>query len=163
MRTLEQRLTRLEAEAEIKRTFFRFFELVDARDYERIAPECLAPDVEIEYHMPTRHGFRGRAEFTAYMVDPDRPRSQRIAHILGLTVVEWHGDRPLLKSRATVWHWYPHHADKGDLRPADWTAVGHVEDEFALIEGRWLIARRVVTPIAGLVAAGSAPPGLVPS
>ncbi|MGW4965643.1 hypothetical protein ACWEPL_51205 [Nonomuraea sp. NPDC004186] len=46
-------------------------------------------------------------------------------------------------------------ASQGDLRPADWTTIGLVEDDFGRFEGRWLIARRKVSPIAGLVAAGS--------
>ncbi|MFF2083844.1 nuclear transport factor 2 family protein [Nocardia sp. NPDC058176] len=157
---LEERVARLEAEGEINRTFFRFFELVDSRRYELIAPECLAPDAQIEYHVPAPHRFDGRDAFTRYMIDKVAPRSQRVAHVLGHTVVEWHGDRARLKARATVWHWYQRHAELGDLRPADWTTVGHVEDDFALVDGRWLIARRVVTPVAGLVAAGSPPPGL---
>lgn len=48
-------------------------------------------------------------------------------------------------------------ASQGDLRPADWTTIGLVEDDFGRFEGRWLIARRKVSPIAGLVAAGSPP------
>ncbi|MFF2395319.1 nuclear transport factor 2 family protein [Nocardia sp. NPDC058114] len=160
MTSIAQRLERLEAEGEINRTFFRFFELVDSRSYELIAPECLAPDAQIEYRLPAPHSFSGRDEFTRYMVDRVAPRSQRVAHVLGQTVVEWRGDTPRLKARATVWHWYQQYADRGDLRPADWTTIGHVEDDFAFVDGRWLIARRLVTPVAGLVAAGSPPPSL---
>ncbi|WP_051028047.1 nuclear transport factor 2 family protein [Nocardia higoensis] len=160
MTSLEDRLARFEAESEINRTFFRFFELVDARRYTDIGPECLAPDADLEYHVPAPHRLLGRDEFTRYMVSKVAPRSQRVAHVLGHTVVEWNGSTPRVKSRATVWHWYQQFAEKGDLRPADWTTVGQVEDEFARVEGRWLIARRVVTPIAGVVAAGASPPSL---
>lgn len=160
MTSLEARLARLEAESAINRTFFRFFELVDSRRYTEIAAECLTPDAQIEYHVPAPHRFDGSAEFTRYMIDTVAPRSQRVAHVVGQTVVEWHGDRPRLKARATVWHWYQAHAGGGDLRPADWTTIGQVEDDFAEVDGRWLIARRLVTPVAGLVAAGAPPPAL---
>ena len=40
---------------------------------------------------------------------------------------------------------------------ADWTGVGLVEDDVELEDGRWLISRRHVAPVAGLVAAGTWP------
>lgn len=45
----------------------------------------------------------------------------------------------------------------GQNRPADFVTIGYSEDDFKLVGGRWLIARRVVKPVAGLVTAGALP------
>ncbi|TMR33396.1 nuclear transport factor 2 family protein [Nonomuraea zeae] len=153
----ETLLATIEAEREIYRTFLRFFRLVDTRQFERLGEECFTPDAVIEYHLPAPHRFNGRAEFTAYMLDGPRRRQQMVAHVLGQIAIEWEAGRPSVSAYATVWHWYQANASQGDLRPADWTTIGLVEDDFEQFEGRWLIARRTVSPITGLVAAGSPP------
>ncbi|WP_261568743.1 nuclear transport factor 2 family protein [Frankia gtarii] len=153
------RLARLEAERDIQHTFARSFRLVDTREYERIAAECLTPDADLEYHIPARHRLRGRDEFTRHMLTEVAPRSQMVAHVPGLAVVDWDSSgQPHLSAYTTAWHWYTAQAHRGELRPADWTTIGLVEDTYRRHDGRWLITRRRVTPVAGLVAAGSPPP-----
>ncbi|MEW9553330.1 nuclear transport factor 2 family protein [Nonomuraea sp. NPDC050783] len=157
MTSHETLLATLAAEREIHQTFLRFFRLVDTRQYERLGEECFTPDALIEYHVPAPQRFNGRDEFTAFMLDGPRRRQQMVAHVLGQTAIEWDAGRPRVSAYATVWHWYRANAAQGDLRPADWTTIGLVEDDFEQYDGRWLIARRNVRPVAGLVAAGSPP------
>jgi hypothetical protein len=57
----------------------------------------------------------------------------------------------------TVWQWFLGKKNLGKDRPADFVAVGYSEDEFECAQGKWLISRRVVKPVAGLVAAGALP------
>lgn len=153
------RLARLEAERDIQRTFVRFFRLVDTRRYERIAAECLTSDADLDFHLPAPHRLRGHDEFTRHLLTAVAPQFQMAAHVPGLAVVDWDSSgQPHLSAYATGWHWYTAHAHLGDLRPADWTTVGLVEDVYRHRDGRWLIARRRVTAVAGLVAAGSPPP-----
>jgi hypothetical protein len=153
------RIARLEAERDIQHTFVRFFRLVDTRQYERIAAECLTPDAELDYHVPALHRLRGREEFTRHMLAAVAPRSQMVAHVPGLAVIDWDtAGRPHLSAYTTVWHWYTANAHRGELRPADWTTIGLVEDDYRNHDGHWLIAHRRVTAVAGLIAAGSPPP-----
>ncbi|MBL7498122.1 nuclear transport factor 2 family protein [Frankia sp. CNm7] len=157
--TTERRLARLEAERSILRTFARFFRLVDTREHERVAARCLTPDATLDCHVPAFHRLRGHDEFTRHLLTVVAPRSQMVAHVPGLAVIDWDEDgQPSLSAYTTVWHWYTVNAHHGDLRPADWTTIGLVEDDYRLHDGRWLIAHRRVTPVAGLVAAGSPPP-----
>ncbi|SNQ48176.1 conserved hypothetical protein [Frankia canadensis] len=153
------RIARLESERDILRTFTRFFRLLDTRQYEQVAEQCLTPDAELEVRLPTAHRLHGPGEVTRHLRTQLDARSEMTAHVPGLAVVDWNGhDQPFLTAYTTAWHWFTARAHLGDLRPADWTVVLLVEDAYRRHEGRWLIARRRVTPAAGLVAAGSPPP-----
>lgn len=147
------------AEREIYRTFYTFFRLVDTGRYEQLV-DCFTKDALIEYDVmpgPTQR-FHGRDEFTAFM-SAGRPRRREpsVAHVLGQTFIEWTGNRPHLQAYATVWHWNTTRTPDGRPRPADWTVVGLAEDDFEQEDGRRLISRRHVAPVAGLVAAGTGP------
>lgn len=148
----------LEAEREIHRTHFRFFQLADLGEYALLGEECFAPDARIEYTImpgpPQR--FRGRDEFTSFMLAAG-PSSSAVAHVAGQSSISWESGRPHLSGYATVWHWASTRTPSGAHRPADWTTIGRIEDDYARIGGRWLITRRHVSPAAGLVATGSAP------
>jgi hypothetical protein len=159
----EDLLTALEAERAIYRTFFRFFRLMDTKQYELVG-ECFAPNAVIDYQvMPdTRQVFEGRDEFVDFVLSNTKQRIQMVAHVVGQHIVEWDSGRPRICAYATAWHWFTAKASDGDLRPADWATVGYVEDEFEQIDGDWLIARRAVAPVAGIVAVG-APPLPAPS
>ncbi|WP_040797493.1 nuclear transport factor 2 family protein [Nocardia higoensis] len=151
-------LATLEAERAIFRTFHNFFRIADTQENERF-PECFTPDALIEYRImpgPVVR-FHGRDEFTAYMTRAPRSQRGRVAHVIGQASIDWSGERPLLTAYATVWHWYTSITAPDDNRPADWTTVGLVNDEFEKYDGEWLIARRDVRPVAGRVAAGRGP------
>ncbi|MCD0450921.1 nuclear transport factor 2 family protein [Actinocorallia sp. API 0066] len=153
----------LEAEREIHRTHFRFFQLADRGDYARLGAECFAPDVDIEYTImpgpPQR--FSSRDGFTSFMLagSPRIPDAHgpAVAHVAAQSSITWDEGRPHLSGYATVWHWAATRTPSGRHRPADWTTVGRVEDDYARIDGKWLITRRRVSPAAGLVATGAAP------
>ncbi|MEB8337522.1 nuclear transport factor 2 family protein [Streptomyces endophyticus] len=152
-------LATLAAEREIYRTFYKFFRLVDTNRYEQLV-ECFTKDALIEYDVmpgPVQR-FHGRDEFTAFM-SRSLPwkREPTVAHVLGQTIVEWTDGKPHVQAYATVWHWSATRTADGRHRPADWTVVGLVEDDFEQEDGRWLISRRHVAPVAGLVAAGRGP------
>ncbi|MCK9895453.1 nuclear transport factor 2 family protein [Frankia sp. AgB32] len=161
---LGARVARLEAERDIIRTFTRFFWLIDNRAYDSIATQCLTPDADLEFDLPAPHRLRGHDEFTGYLRTRVAPESEMVAHVPGLATVEWaDSGQATLTAYTTAWHWFTARAQLGALRPADWTAVGLVDDVYQRHDGRWLIARRRVTPAAGLVAAGSPPPAGAPS
>lgn len=152
----------LEAEREIRQTYFRFFQLADRGDYARLGVECFAADADIEYTImpgpPQR--FAGRDAFTSFMLAGTGPAVEggpAVAHVAGMSSISWDGELPHLSGYATVWHWAATRTPGGFHRPADWTTIGRVEDDYALIDGRWLITRRRVSPAAGLVATGTAP------
>lgn len=148
-------LATIEAERAIYRTFHHFFRVADTNEHERFV-ECFTPDALIEYRImpgPVQR-FDGRDAFTAHMCRVPKARRSLVAHVIGQSSIEWTGARPLLTAYATVWHWSSatdHH------RPADWTVIGLVRDEFEQYEGEWLIAHRDVRPVAGHVAAGRGP------
>ncbi|MEU4654920.1 nuclear transport factor 2 family protein [Streptomyces sp. NPDC023723] len=152
-------LARIEAEREIYRTFYKFFRLVDSNRYQELV-DCFTKDALIEYDVmpgPTQR-FHGRDEFTAFMsAGLPYKRERTVAHVLGQTLVEWTEHGPHVQAYATVWHWSATRTPDGRHRPADWTVVGLVDDDFEQEDGRWLISRRYVAPVAGLVAAGRAP------
>ncbi|GHE76785.1 hypothetical protein GCM10017786_02460 [Amycolatopsis deserti] len=147
------------AEREIQRTHFRFFQLADAGDYARLARECFTPEADIEYTImpgpPQR--FHGRDEFARFMLAGGRRPGPAVAHVAGQSSIDWSSGRPHLSGYATVWHWAATRTASGEHRPADWTTIGRIEDDYEEAGDRWLIARRHVSPAAGLVATGSAP------
>ncbi|MGY0499925.1 nuclear transport factor 2 family protein [Nocardia sp. FBN12] len=153
--SLDTLLATIEAERAIFKTFYKFFRIADTQESERFS-ECFTPDALIEYRiMPGPPVlFHGRESFTNHMSRV--PKSQRalVAHVIGQATIEWTGDRPLLTAYATVWHWFST-TDVG--KPADWTVIGLVEDEFERHEGEWLISHREVRHVAGSVAAGRGP------
>lgn len=159
-------LDRLEAERAILRTHHRFFHLADARDYEQLGRRCFTADAFIEYRImpgpPQR--FIGRDAFVDFMVagrPPAHPSYRlagpAVAHTSAPPDIDWSRGRPRLTGHATVWHWAATRTVAGRARPADWTTIGLVEDAYREDGGQWLIAHRLITPAAGLVATGSAP------
>lgn len=140
------------------RTFHRFFRAADTHEPEGFLG-CFTPDALIEYRImpgPVQR-FRGRDEFTAFMSRVPREHAGMVAHVIGQSYIEWEEGKPVLTAYATVWHWFAGTALLGDYRPADWTVIGLVRDEFEEFEGEWLISRRDVRPVAGRVAAGRGP------
>jgi len=152
-------LAKIAAEREIHKTFHRFFRLTDLGEFEQVGVVCFTRDALIEYDVmpgPTQR-FHGRDEFVAFMTAGARQREPRVAHVVGQTTIDWIDGVPHLEAYVTVWHWVATRTSDGRHRPADWTVVGLVQDRFAREDGRWLISRRYVAPVAGLVAAGRAP------
>ncbi|WP_278264405.1 nuclear transport factor 2 family protein [Nocardia sp. AG03] len=155
MTTSTDLLATLTAERAIYRTFHEFFRIADTGEHERFT-ECFTPDALIEYRImpgPVQR-FHGGAAFTAHMCRVPRQRRSLVAHVIGQNWIDWTDGVPLLTAYATVWHW----STSVDVhRPADWTTIGLVRDEFTEYEGRWLISHRDVRPVAGLVATGRGP------
>ncbi|GAA1279040.1 hypothetical protein GCM10009609_48080 [Pseudonocardia aurantiaca] len=152
-------LATIAAEREINKTFYRFFRLTDLNEFEEVGVTCFTRDALIEYDvMPgPRQRFHGRDEFVAFMTAGGPRREPRVAHVVGQSTIDWVDGVPHLEAYVTVWHWAATRTPSGLHRPADWTVVGLVQDQFAKEDGRWLISRRYVAPVAGLVAAGRAP------
>jgi hypothetical protein len=152
-------LATLAAEREITRTFHRFFRLTDLGEFERLGALCFTKDALIEYDVlpgPTQR-FHGRDEFVSFMTRGGSRHEPRVAHVSGQVLIDWVDGVAHLEAYATVWHWMATRTPRGQHRPADWTVVGLVRDRFAREDGRWLIDHRHVAPVAGLVAAGTAP------
>jgi hypothetical protein len=150
----------LEAERGIRRTFFRFFRLMDTMEWERAGRECFATDAVLKNDaLPGGMQLRseGRTDITAALA-AGQPVMQMVAHVAGQSFVDCaEPGRPRLTAYVTAWHWFADRAREGELRPADWTIVTLVEDEYVPVEGEWLIERRTITPAAGMVAAGTLP------
>ncbi|MCW2881052.1 MAG: hypothetical protein JWQ95_5152 [Sphaerisporangium sp.] len=159
-------LDRLEAERAIRQTHFRFFRLADIGDYALLGRQCFTPDAQIEYRImpgpPQR--FASRDEFVTFMLagrppaaPPHRIGGPAVAHTSAPPDIDWTTGQPRLTGHATVWHWAAVRTPTGQDRPADWTTIGLVEDDYRQFDGQWLIARRLITPAAGLVATGTTP------
>lgn len=151
-------LATIEAERAIFRTFHKFFRIADTHESERFN-ECFTPDAVIEYRiMPGPPViFHGRDSFTDHMSRVPKSQRSLVAHVIGQSFIEWTDGRPLLTAYATVWHWFSATAATDVGRPADWTVIGLVQDEFEEYEGEWLISHRDVRHVAGRVAAGHGP------
>ncbi|MFF0452896.1 nuclear transport factor 2 family protein [Nocardia africana] len=155
----EDLLATIAAEREIFQTFHRFFRIADTGENERFG-ECFTPDAVIEYRImpgPVVR-FHGRDEFTAHMTRVPQAQRSPVAHVLGQATIDWAGERPLLTAYATVWHWNSTNAYTDYQRPADWTVIGLIHDQFEHYGGQWLIAHRDVRPVAGRTAAGGLGP-----
>ncbi|MFD6224053.1 nuclear transport factor 2 family protein [Nocardia asteroides] len=151
-------LATIEAERAIFATFHKFFRIADTQESERFG-ECFTPDALIEYRiMPGPPVlFHGRDEFTHHMSRVPKSQRSLVAHVIGQATIEWIDEKPLLTAYATVWHWFTSTAATDVGRPADWTVIGLVRDEFEQHEGQWLISHRDVRHVAGRVAAGHGP------
>jgi hypothetical protein len=157
--TSESVLEKLEAERGMYRTFVHFFRLTDTTQYGRIATECFTPDATLVYEaLPdgSSRSLHGRAGIDAFYVG-NSGLCDKLAHVVGQSIVEWDGERPHLTAYVTAWHWFADRSHLGEQRPADWTTVGLVEDDYERVDGTWLIARRRVTPQGGIVAVGQLP------
>lgn len=156
----DEMLEQIAIERECFRTFHRFFRIADGGNPEDFRG-CFTPNALIEYHVmpgPVQR-FHGRDEFTARMTRGPRNTGSMVAHVLGQAYIDWDTGSPVLTAYATVWHWYALTAHLGQDRPADWTVIGLVVDEFEQFEGQWLISKRNVRPVAGRVALLSADAG----
>ena len=156
----EEMLATLSVERAVWRTFLHFFRLVDTLQWERVVGECFTPDALVEYHTtPDGATLRaeGHAELEPFFLEGGKPNTQMLAHVVGQHVIEWRDGKPHLTAYVTAWHWYNQHASKGEQRPADWTIIGLLDDDYELAGDTWLIARRTVVPVGGLVATGSLP------
>ena len=152
-------LERIDAERGIYQTFFRSFRLTDTAQFGRLAAECFTPNATVEYvELPDgqTRSFHGRAQIDAFYVG-NAQFCEKTAHVVGQSIIEWDADRPRMTAYVTAWHWLSDGSDLGEARPSDWTVVGLVEDEYELVEGTWLAARRRVSPQGGLVAVGRLP------
>ena len=150
----------LYAEREAYKTFQDYFSIVDSKLPCEQAANCFTEKAEIEYHMKgSPMIFHGRSEFLRFL-EVATPPQQMTAHVVGQSRFEWIDGKLLLHAYVTSWQWYTANAHLGEMRPADFVTIAKSTDEFAAVEGKWLIARRVAKPVAGLVAAGSPPPAL---
>lgn len=150
---------RLEAERGIYQTFFHSFRLTDTAQWGRLAAECFTPDATLQYvALPDgkTRSFEGRAAIDAFY-GGNAGLCEKTAHVVGQWIVAWDADRPRLTAYVTAWHWFTDRSHLGGTRPSDWAVVGLVEDEYELVGGTWLVARRRVSPQGGTVAVGQLP------
>lgn len=146
----------LQAERGMYDTYLDYFACIDKKMPCESAAECFTEDTDITYHMkgqPLR--FRGRASYVSFLKGATAAQ-EMTAHVVGQNRFQWIAGRPRLLTYVTVWQWFVNKAHLGRDRPADLVTIGSSEDDFAWVGNRWLISRRVVQPVAGLVAAGEA-------
>jgi len=147
----------LRAEREMYETYLDYFSLLDNKLSCERAGECFTEDTEVTYRMKGPPlVFHGRADYVSWLKDATEAQ-EMTAHVTGQHRFEWANGKPRLIAYVTSWQWFTHTAHLGENRPADFVTIGYSEDDFEHVGGRWLIARRAVRPVAGLVAAGSLP------
>jgi hypothetical protein len=146
------------AEPLIHRTFVNYLSFVDTGQDYRSAVKSFSKHAVIEYQMNGERPmkFQGRDEFLAYLEGQANTdlKFEGCAHALGQYEIRWLDKKPRLSAYVTAWHWFERNRHLGTHRPADWTTIGFVTDDFDFVEGQWLIARRTLRPAAGLVATG---------
>ncbi len=147
----------LQAERAMYETYLQYFFCIDKKMPCESTGECFTENTEIEYHMKGQPmKFRGRADYVSFMKVATAAQ-EMTAHVVGQKRFQWTAGSPRLLAYVTVWQWFRGKAHLGQNRPADFVTIGYSEDDFELVDGKWLIARRVVKPVAGLVAAGELP------
>jgi len=156
--TAEGFFATLQAERAMYETYLEYFAVIDQKRPCALAGACFTEDAEVAYHMKgPPMVFRGRTDYVAFL-EQATSAQEMTAHVVGQTRFDWTNGKPRLISYVTSWQWFTANAQLGDLRPAEFTTIGHSEDDFEQVGGRWLISRRVVRPVAGLVAIGAPPP-----
>jgi hypothetical protein len=147
----------LRAEREMYKTYLDYFFFLDRKEPCELAGECFTENAEVTYHMKgSPLIFRSRSSYVSWLKDAAAAQ-EMTAHVAGQHCFEWTGGRPRLITYVTSWQWFVHTKHLGANRAADFVTVGYSEDDFEYVAGKWLIARRIVRPAAGLVAAGSLP------
>lgn len=148
----------LRAERECWYTYLEYFDVLDKKRPCEEAGQCFTEDTKIEYHMKGPPLiFQGRRDYVAF-VEKATAAQEMMAHVVGQHWFQWTDGKPRLFSYVTSWQWFTVNAHLGDLRPAEFVTIGYSEDDFEYVGGKWLVARRVVKPAAGLVAVGAPPP-----
>lgn len=141
-------------------TYLDYFDLLDRKMPCKDAAACFTEDAKIEYHMKGQPMvFNGRPNYLSFL-EKATAAQEMTAHVVGQHRFVWSNSKPKLLSHVTSWQWFTVNAHRGDLRPAEFTTIGYSEDDFEYVASKWLIARRVVRPVAGLVAVGAPPPPL---
>jgi SnoaL-like domain len=147
----------MSAEREIYETYLNYFLCLDTKMPCERAGECFTENTEITYHMKGQPmTFHGRSNYVAFLKTATAAQ-EMTAHVVGQRLIRWSHGKPRLLTYVTVWQWFVSKKSLGKDRPADFVTIGHSEDDFECAHGKWLISRRVVKPVAGLVAAGALP------
>lgn len=147
----------LTAERQMYATYLDYFFFIDQKLPCEKAVECFTEDTEITYHMKgSPLSFKSRSDYLSFLKVATGAQ-QMTAHVVGQNLFRWSGGKPRLLTYVTVWQWFLDKAHLGENRPADFVTIGYSEDDFACVNGKWLIARRLVKPVAGLVATGALP------
>ena len=156
--TFESMSATLAAERAIHKTFCDYLFFIDNRAFEQAAA-CFTHDTTVTYQMVDGPPIvtRGREKYCASLQGITEGRTiQMTAHVLGQYVMTWEAGKAKVEAYVSSWQWYGINEHLGDLRPADFSTIGHSQDEFEYVDGHWLIASRSVRPVAGLTATGSA-------
>lgn len=150
----------LRAERECMNTCLEYFEIIDRKGPCEQAGACFTEDVDITYLMKGPSlVFNGRPGYVAFL-EQATAAQERTAHFVGQHRFTWHDGRPRMTSYVMSWQWFMVNAHLGDLRPAEFVTIACSEDDFERVGDRWLVSRRFVQPVAGLVAIGTPPPPL---
>ena len=147
----------ISAEREIYKTYLNYFFFLDTKTPCERAGECFTENTEITYHMKGQPmTFHGRSNYIAFLKTATAGQ-EMTAHVVGQKLIRWSHGKPQLLTYVTSWQWFENTRNLGKDRPADFVTIGYSEDDFECVYGEWLISRRVVKPVAGLVAAGALP------
>lgn len=160
--SLEQRVARIEAEAEIRQVLVEYGAYIDGRNYAGYAA-LFAPDGE---WIGGFGRFKGPAAIEKMLVDnlgaPAEPGfiNKSNFHMMTNPIIRVDGDRAEVTSKYMFW------TASAEGRPVP-SLAGRYVDQFVKIGGRWKIARRTTwgeipfrDPNAPL---GSAPPPIAPA
>lgn len=137
--------------------YLRYFQALDFQKSNELAASCFTEDTEITYAMGNQsQQFNGRAAYLRFLEEASA-RYEMISHFVGQHIFKWDDATPRLLSHVTSWQWFTNNKDAGEMRPADFVAIGYAEDVFEKVGNHWLIAKRVVRPAAGVCAIGARP------
>ncbi|PZU09074.1 MAG: hypothetical protein DI605_09825 [Sphingomonas sp.] len=153
--TPESFMATIQAERECLETYLEYFEVIDRGRPNSGAAACFTEDTEVTYAMKGKPMvFNGRAEYLKFL-DDSTAAYEMVTHILGQQFFAWKNGTPSLRTNVISWQWFLKNKDQGDMRPADFVTMGHANDEFTKVDGKWLISKRHVQPAAGITAIGT--------
>jgi hypothetical protein len=147
----------LKAERECWKVYLAYFYATDHTGSAKDAAACFTENTQVRYSMRgSEQLFNGREEYHVFL-GKSLAAYQMVSHVVGQQDFTWSNGTPRLTTNVISWQWFKTKADAGDLRPADFATIGHAEDEFEFVNGKWLISKRLVRPAAGITAIGIPP------
>lgn len=147
----------LKAERACWETYLDYFDIIEGPGPNRAAANCFTRDTQVTYGMRGEVVvLTGRDEYAEFLESCDT-FYEMLADVARHRRFTWSDGILRLTTKVISRQWLVANAQHGKQGPANFVAVGHTEDEFACVDGNWLISSRIVRPAAGATAIGALP------
>lgn len=125
-----------EQEREISRILLRYCELLDTGQVHRIAAEVYAADAVADYNFEVLKGRKAIHDFLVV----NMANFAETAHVLSnVDVKVCDGQRAVVRSMMTAWHWFEHSEADGAEPPTSFAQIVMCEDRLECMSEGWRI------------------------